>query len=122
VRASRLTLRTKLWRLSTQFGYRSYERDRWFESGSLQQRVRELSVPPKKLVRRDGREWVVVTQYQRFESISLQPRLSHSAQPAERKTQNQSNQSMALDMPPTIGRNFVANKSSAGSAIPVATQ
>jgi hypothetical protein len=32
-------LRTKLWRLSTQFGYRSYERDRWFESGSLQRRV-----------------------------------------------------------------------------------
>jgi hypothetical protein len=37
--------------------------DHEFESPLLQQRVRELSVPPKKLVRRDGREWVVVTQY-----------------------------------------------------------
>ena len=32
-------MRTKLWRLFQAIRYWSYERDRWFESGSLQRRV-----------------------------------------------------------------------------------
>ena len=37
--ASRLTWRTKLWRLFQAIRVWSYERDRWFESGSLQRGV-----------------------------------------------------------------------------------
>ena len=44
-------MRTKLWRL---FGYLLYERDQWFESGSLQQRVCKLSVPLGSSIRRQS--------------------------------------------------------------------